>query len=241
MAALEVLASSSAGCCYLLTEGVAPLLIECGLPIKQIQESMWRRGITLSALAGCVISHAHGDHCRGASDLLIAGVDCYASEDTWKTLFIQGHRARPLLPHYSIDIGSWEVKPFEAVHDCKGTLGFVITSEAGDRWLYLTDSAYSHYRFGGLTGIAVEANFSSELLRSNARSGEVHAERYKRTLRTHMSIERLIDMLRSNDLSKCREIHLLHLSDANSDEAHFAEQVRAATGVPTYVAPKAVS
>ena len=33
------------------------------------------------------------------------------------------------------------------------------------------------------------------------------------------------DYLRSLDLSQCREIHLLHLSDATSHEGHFLNKV----------------
>jgi len=43
-----------------------------------------------------------------------------------------------------------------------------------------------------------------------------------------------VAMLKANDLSKCREIHLLHLSDGNSDEQLMRQKVEAATGIPTY-------
>ena len=40
-----------------------------------------------------------------------------------------------------------------------------------------------------------------------------------------MEIDTLCDYLRSLDLSQCREIHLLHLSDATSHEGHFINKV----------------
>ena len=46
-----------------------------------------------------------------------------------------------------------------------------------------------------------------------------------RITNSHMEIETLCDYLRSLDLSKCREIHLLHLSDAMSDEGGFMRKV----------------
>lgn len=237
----DALASSSAGCCYLLTDELGrSLLIEAGLSGKAIQEALWRRGLSLSDLSGCLISHAHGDHAKGAKVLLERGVDCFASCETWDQLGVRHHHRAYALADGPSPVGHWLVVAFPAVHDCPGTLGFVVNSEGGGRgrWLYLTDSAYSKYTFDGLTGIAVEANYSSDLIKESVRSGSVDRERYRRTVRTHMSIERLIDMLKANDLSSCREIHLLHLSDANSDEAEFASRVRAATGVPTYVAAK---
>lgn len=127
--------------------------------------------------------------------------------------------------------------PFDAVHDMP-TFGFVIDGPIDGRLLYLTDTAYSKYKFDGLTHIAVECNYSRDLLKTNTMRGDIHRERYKRTMRNHMSVERLIEMLRANDLSQVQEIHLLHLSDANSDEAEFADAVRRATGKPVYVAQK---
>ena len=40
-----------------------------------------------------------------------------------------------------------------------------------------------------------------------------------------MEIDTLCEYLRELDLSKCREIHLLHLSDATSHEGHFINKV----------------
>jgi len=43
-------------------------------------------------------------------------------------------------------------------------------------------------------------------------------------------------MLKANDLSQCREIWLLHLSDGNSDENEMRRRVQEATGIATYIA-----
>lgn len=229
------LASSSAGCAYLLSGGGAPnpLLIEAGVPFKTIQRATDFR---VSALAGCVVSHCHGDHAMAAKDVAKAGVDVFASRETLRALGL-GHRGRVLAPREETMIDRWLVLPFEAVHDAPGTLGFVIGSPHGERLLYLTDSCYSPFTFDGLTHIAVECNYSSDIIKDRTREGAVHAERYKRTVRTHMSLERLIEMLQANDLRQVEEIHLLHLSAANSDEAEFKRAVERATGKPVHVAP----
>jgi phosphoribosyl 1,2-cyclic phosphodiesterase len=234
----EPLASSSAGCSYVLRRGnLAPLLIDAGLSFKEIQVAM---NFQLSGIAGCLVSHAHGDHAKAAHQLLRNAVHVYASRETLAA--IDGLAlafAEELHAERTKNIGPWRVRPFAAVHDQPGTLGFLIANNVGhERLLYLTDSAYSPYRFEGLTHIAVECNWSAEIMRENALRGDISADRYKRTARTHMSLERLLEMLAANDLSKVQEIHLLHLSDANSDEEAFATAVRRATGCPVYVAAK---
>ena len=249
------LASSSSGCCYLLSGGgaSAPLLIDAGVRYPIIQQGLY---FQVTQLAGCLVSHAHGDHCAAWRSLAKAAVDIYASVETWERLgepsfsrqddanlyrcapVDRCSRGHVLKPGEERSIGDWRVMPFEVVHDQPGTLGFIVAGPNGGKLLYLTDSAYSPYRFAGLTHIAIEANWSSELLRESHRSGSVHSDRYKRTVRTHMSIGRVIEMLQANDLSQVEEIWLLHLSDENSDEAEFKKLVQQATGKPVYVAAK---
>lgn len=230
------LASSSDGCCYRVGSGSSmPLLIDAGLRYQEIQKGL---DFKVSSLAGVLISHAHGDHCKAVPELLKAGVDVYASAQTWQAMRIESHRAATIREGEEFSIGPWRVHPFEAVHDMDGTLGFVVASPCGGRLLYLTDSAYSKFRFDGLTVIAVECNYSRELLRTNTISGKIDLQRGRRTTCTHLSLERLIEMLQANDLSQCKEIHLLHLSDENSSEEEFKLAVQRATGVPTYVAAK---
>lgn len=235
------IASSSEGCCYLLSgSNLPPLLIDCGAPMLAIRKAT-RWG--LGQLGGVLISHAHGDHCASYKKLIEAGVNCYASAETWDALKTdtdyRAYRKMRLTPREETTVGGWQVMPFEAVHDVPGTLGFIVAGDGG-KLLYLTDSAFSPYRFEGLTHIAIEANWSEALIRDGHRSGEIHSDRFRRTVRTHMSIERVVQMLKANDLSKVQEIHLLHLSDANSDEDEFKRMVQEATGLPVYVCPKAV-
>ena len=228
------IASSSAGCAYLLSGKAGSLLVDCGAPIKAIQQAT---GFKVSSLSGCLVSHAHGDHCKSVAPLAKLGVDIYASKETWRALNAVGHRFNVMgekVPQY---IDGWKVMGFPVVHDCPGTFGFLI-DDGEDRLLYLTDTAYSPYRFDGVTIMAVEANFDGDEIRDNKRSGVIDKARYRRTLTTHMSIDRLVDMLKANDLTKVREIHLLHLSDTNSNELEFKDKVQRATGVPVFVAAK---
>lgn len=229
------LASSSAGCAYRLTCGTsAPLLIDAGIPFRQIQIGT---NFGTSKLAGCLISHYHGDHCHAAKDLIKAGIHCYASQPTWDWLGIESHWAHPITNLVEFEVGDWRITPFDAVHDAEGTMGFVIQNGA-EKALYLTDSAYCRYTFDDLTDIFIESNHSQAIMAENTISGRQDSWRHKRTANNHMSLERLCKMLAANDLTKVKSIHLLHLSDSNADADLFKETIQKATGVPVYVAPK---
>lgn len=234
----EAYASSSAGNLYAITErDSGRLLIEAGVSIKDIRRYV---GFTLSTgVVGCLVSHHHGDHARAVPDLMAAGVDVYASDETWKALGAAGHRRvvlRALVPQ-SIGGGAFRVLPFDVRHDAVGALGFLVESADGDRLLYACDTAYVPYVFNRLTHIAVECNFSMDTIRQS----HVDADRAARVIRYHMGLERVIDMLHANDVSLVREIWLLHLSDTHGDAAAFRDAVERATGKPVYVAPKRIN
>ena len=128
------------------------------------------------------------------------------------------------------------VTPFDAQHDAAEPLGFYITArDTREKLLYLTDSYYTKYSFPGVTHMIIECNYSEEKLRENVRDGILPADRVPRLAHSHMSLETLLDLLRSNDLSSLRQIWLCHLSNDNSSADDFRRQVRQATGTEVYI------
>ena len=132
-------------------------------------------------------------------------------------------------------IGPWTVKSFNLEHDAADPVGFLI-AHGDDRLLFIPDTAYVEQRFEGVTIIAIECNHIGDLLSDNIINGSIPAIVGKRVRRNHMGLEQVISMLKANDLSKCRKICLLHLSDANSDERRMVREVQEATGIPTEAA-----
>lgn len=235
MVAIKVLASSSAGNCYHITDGSTPLLLECGIPWKRIQRGS---GFKTSRLAGCLITHEHLDHCKAVADVMRAGVDCYMSAGTAKALGLAGHRIKPIKALEQFQVGTWTVLPFDTVHDAEEPLSFLLVSRTGARVLYLTDTAYCKYRFNGLTHLLIEANYALDILRENVANGTVPVAHKVRVMKSHMSLETAKGFLKANDLSAVEEVHLIHLSDANSDAERFKREVMATSGKPVFVAGK---
>ena len=232
------LASSSRGNAYLLqSEGVSPLLLEAGLPVSRLRDKLREHGVSLSDLAGCLVSHEHQDHAKAVKDLLKAGVNCYMSQRTASELQVEGHhrikRIHPFV-RYWIPPLPWIFSAFPLQHDAKEPIGFLIAN-LNDELLFIPDTAFIENRFEGITMIAVECNMISELLSKNILEGHIPAIVGKRVRRNHMSLENVITMLKANNLSRCRAIYLMHLSDGNSDERRMKEEIQAATGVPVYL------
>jgi phosphoribosyl 1,2-cyclic phosphodiesterase len=189
-----------------------------------------------SGIGGVLLTHRHMDHCKGAGDAAKAGLDIYASKETFEALQIPAHRKNVIEAGDIFEVGSWHVLPFKTVHDTEGALGFYMVNFDGEALLYLTDSAYSPIRFKRLDVVAIEANYDPDILSKNIASGSLPAVVGHRVRRAHFSIDTVIGFLQANDLSHCREIHLLHLSDGNSDEEGMRRRVQEVTGIATYIA-----
>jgi len=228
------IASSSKGNAYLVeAPGAAPLLLEAGLPIRALRE---RLNFGLSGLAGCLVSHEHLDHSKAVKDLLKAGVDVYLSMGTDEALMLNNHHRVHILKTGKTEVigdpFGWTVMPFALIHDAREPLGFLI-AYGDDRLLFIPDTEYAEPRFQGITIAAVECNHIEDMLSDNIVNGNLPSVVGRRVRRNHMSLKTVIDMLKANNLSRCRKIYLLHLSDGNSDEKRMVAEVQAATGIPT--------
>lgn len=158
------------------------------------------------------------------------------SQGTAEALGLSGHRLHIIKAKQQFRIGTWAVLPFDTQHDVAEPLGFLLANQDGEKCLYLSDTMYCKYRFHGLTHVAIECNYSLDILKRNVDSGAVPKELKTRILKSHFSLENVKDFLRANDLSKVQEIWLLHLSDNNSDANRFKREIQELTGKTVFIA-----
>lgn len=228
---LHVIGSSSAGNCYLFTdnEGVT-LIVECGVRFGLIKKAM---NFDLSKVVGCLISHEHGDHCKGAFDAAVFGIDIYATAGTVIGLKFDSHRFRPMMPGTACKIGPFDVMAFRTHHNANEPCGFLIRHPEMGTTLFLTDTTFCSYRFPGLTNILIEANYSEAIIDSTLADKKFLRDR---VISDHMSVETCIQTLQANDLTMVNNIVLIHLSDRNSDAKLFKRMIESATGKQTTIA-----
>lgn len=218
----EALASSSHGNAYIVSDRDTRILLECGVSHKKLQKLS---GFSLSEFKACLVSHEHKDHAKSVEELISRGMDVYMSPGTSEAL---GYTdlAKLIENMEQFNVGSFDIVPFTTFHDAKEPLGFLIKSRAdGDVLAFATDTVNLRYQFPGLNILAIEANYDKDIL---ARCEKLPEKIRHRIENSHMEIDTLCDYLRSLDLSVCREIHLLHLSDATSHEEKFINKVKKA-------------
>ena len=214
----EALASSSAGNAYVVSDCDTRILLECGVSHKKLQKLS---GFSLSDFKACLVSHEHKDHAKAVDELISRGMAVYMSQGTADALEVDGAELIENMEQFNV--GSLDIVPFATFHDAREPLGFLIKSRVdGDVLAFATDTMNLRYKFPGLNILAIEANYDKSILERCERMPE--KIRYRIT-NSHMEIDTLCDYLRSLDLSQCREIHLLHLSDATSHEGHFINKV----------------
>lgn len=214
----ESLASSSHGNAYIVSDRDTRILLECGVSHKQLQKLA---GFSLSDIKACLVSHEHKDHAKCVDELIKRGMEVYMSYGTAQAL---ENESVTLIEHMEqFNVGSFDIVPFTTFHDAAEPLGFLIKSRIdGDVLAFATDTVNLRYKFPGLNILAIEANYDRKIL---DRCEKLPEKVRHRITNTHMEIKTLCDYLRSLDLSECREIHLLHLSDAMSNEGDFMRKV----------------
>lgn len=232
---LRVLGSSSSGNSYALISNSGEILaIEAGCKFLDFKKMIdWK----ISDVAGCIVSHEHGDHARYIKDFMRSGIPVYTAFETQTALeVITGERTIAIPPRRPRQIGSFTVTPFNVPHDTEiECYGYLIEHEEMGKLLFLTDLEYCKYDFSSMKveQIMVEANYSMDLV-------DRDEPNYEHRLRGHMSLDTALQFISTNDNPALRNVVLIHLSDKSGDPALFKQKTEETVkyGANVYVACK---
>ncbi|MFA5378494.1 MAG: MBL fold metallo-hydrolase [Dehalococcoidia bacterium] len=232
---LNVISTGSHANLYALHAGDQTLLLDAGVSGRKLINSMpdW------NSVCGCLVTHEHADHSRGVPDLLRMGVPVYASQGTIEAIRVDADltRLKRIQALLTFTVGEFTVLPFSTKHDAAEPLGFIVRYEpTQETLLYCTDSYYLPHTFPGINYWLVECNYIEDIINQRLAESPETAFLRKRLMTSHMSLRRLLDALKANDLSKTRMIILVHLSDSNSDERQMVSSIHAQTGIETVAA-----
>lgn len=227
---IDVLSSSSKGNCYALRCADSVLLLEAGISLFRLRKKL---STGLSRVAGCFVTHEHGDHAGYVGQYWRAGVPVYMSAGTQALLKV-GH-AIPK-PGKALRLNGWTVTAFRTKHDAADPVGYIVDSPDGERVVFATDTYVLPYLFPHVTVWMLECNYEYTLLKANMDADGVDAAQAKRILQSHMSVDHVVSFLKGQDLTATQAIYLLHGSERNLNKKTAAEAVRAATGKPVYIA-----
>ena len=231
---IQVLASSSSGNCYRISDGKTALLLDAGISIKEIRQKLAFR---LHEIDACLVTHEHGDHAKAVPDLVKAGVEVCASMGTAAALENDLSLLTKVKALQQFRVNTFDILPFDVQHDAAEPLGFLIYStETKEKLLFATDTYYVKYTgFKGVNYYMVECNYAKDILDRNYENKLIEASFRNRLIKSHFSLENVKKFFEANDLNACREIYLMHLSAANSDTDRFKREIQELTGVPVTI------
>lgn len=227
---LYVAQTGSAGNTYILSvDDGESLILDAGAPVKTVLPSI----PDVRKVSGLLITHEHQDHARHWQEYGKRGITVYGSIGTLEALNPQGPLdmcslacKRAMVPLVDVQhMGAFMVMAFPTQHDAAQPTGFMIRYKpTGEQIIYATDTYYLKNTFPGMTYWIIECNYCEDLIEA-----ETDLALRSRLLESHMSLRRLVDTLRANDLTQTAKIVLVHLSDQRSDEARMIREVSAVT------------
>lgn len=210
--------SGSSGNGYALIGAEEIILIDCGVPAKEMLKSI---DYQTSKVVGCLSTHGHGDHSKYISNYMRYGIRVYGSDEVQCDIDdIYGERIIGLQRMKQVMIGGFAVIPFNVPHNETECDGFLIIHEEIGSLLFITDAEYCPYDFSNMkiNHVMVECNYSEDYLTKDL-------ENYRHVLHGHMELQTCKRLIQTVNSTSLRSVGLLHLSGGNSDAGRFRSEI----------------
>lgn len=234
------LGSGSRGNALLVECGDTLLMVDCGLPRREIEQRLDALGRRASDISAVLITHEHGDHRQGLGPFTRRyPVPVWLTPGTASALAPIASR-RALNCHRAFSIGSIEIEPYPVPHDAREPCQFVFGG-AGRRLGLLTDSGHvtPHMieRLAGADALALEFNHDAATLEASAYPDALKARVASRF--GHLSNAQSLELLERVDRARLQWVAGLHVSEnTNSPELvrHAFDAAGLADDCPLHIA-----
>lgn len=220
----QIIATGSSGNCYTLTDGQTSVLIDPGIPVHRIMKAT---GFSICMNNCCLVTHEHIDHVRGIEGVADL-IPVVSSPGTIEAISEKYKLAisYTLKPMVRQRFGSLLITAFPVKHNAREPVGYNIKSlYTMDEFVFITDSQYTGYRFPEANIMAIECNYSEDILTENEQNGTIESFLAKRIRRYHLSLETLINILPHS--KSLKTLYLLHGSRHNLDIDEAMNKIKA--------------
>lgn len=223
---LKCLGSGSSGNCYLLSAETETLVLDCGLPIREIKKGLdW----DISKVVGVLCSHVHADHAKAVKDFENMGIPVFAPYKATlglsnKITYCEGASCNKNFSIMHFDLTDKNGKFMHTNNDGSECpcYGFLIEHEDMGKLLYITDTELVKWRFSGINHILISCNYQKKYISDSAKRNHV--------LRGHMELETVKDFIKANKSNALRTVILCHLSQDSADPEECLSEVQNVVG-----------
>ena len=214
MLEFKCLSTGSTGNCYLLKGNDETLILDCGIPKREIVAGL---DYNVSNVVGIIVSHCHRDHSLAIDDLFMF--------DVWQ----------PYLNEKSMQkktFGNFSVQSFELPHNGTENCGFLIKYD-NEKLLYMTDFEYCEFDFSklGITQLIIECNYDLKFI-------DKDIPNYQHKVLGHCEFEVCKDFIESVDSEKLQNVILIHMGHFEYTYAELVEKIQKHTNAKVFYAEK---
>ncbi len=179
----KTLASGSTGNCVFFRVGERDFLIDAGLSMRKLEQSLRQCDSSLAKLGGIFLTHEHSDHTKGL-EMLVKHTDIplYATLPTAREIYTSlclknkqdqaaafRNKARIIQPGLCYSVGDMNLQPFRIPHDSAECVGYVLFDDGGRKHLgYAADMGHVTpevvQALEGCQNLVVESNHDLQML-----------------------------------------------------------------------------
>lgn len=220
----KVINSNSHGNGYVLDVNNDKLIVEVGVPMKEILKTLcWE----LKTKPKAIVTHWHTDHCGKIKQYLGYGIPVYSTPQC----ATKYEGVVPLQPKRRYQLGNFFVTPLLVPHNAECYSYVIDIPSERVRMLFITDASAFPYKIPDVNFICIETNYCEDKLMENLDRGGVSSQ-----YENHMELETAIDVVKRHYSPSLREVVCLHLSDGNSDENTIKKRFYEELGIRVRIA-----
>jgi phosphoribosyl 1,2-cyclic phosphodiesterase len=216
----NVLGSGSSGNSTLVSDGVTNILVDAGLSGKETARRLDEYGLSPDRISAIVVSHDHGDHCRGVAPFvknLDIPVFMTAAAFEASGIRVNPSKHRAISPGECFEIGGIAVTCFSVPHDAADPLGFVLEKDGVRVGIALDLGFMSNLvieRLKGCAGIVLESNHDMAMLKAGPYPWALKQRVMSRS--GHLSNDAVAKYLTCDFDGTAAHVILAHLSKQNN-------------------------
>ncbi len=215
-----VLGSGSSGNTTLISDGSTYVLVDLGLSGRETARRLRECGIEPDKIGAIVISHEHGDHCRGASPFAKnLDIPVFMTDATFSTsgMTLNPKKQQRIHSGETFDFHGIQFTSFAVPHDSADPLGFVVEKDGIKIGIALDLGYFSNLvveRLKDCDGIILESNHDIQMLKIGPYPWSLKQRVMSR--RGHLSNDAVAQYLENDFDGKARHVVLAHLSKQNN-------------------------
>jgi len=215
-----MLGSGSSGNSTLVSDGTTHILVDVGLSGRETARRLGECGLDPRQISAIVVSHEHGDHCRGVAPFAKSlDIPVFMTEGAYRNsgIILDSKKHCPISPGDKFDVFGFNFTCFSVPHDAFDPLGFII-EKGGVKIGIVLDLGYLSNlvleRLKGCDGIVLESNHDVRMLKAGPYPWALKQRVMSR--RGHLSNDAVAQYLGNDFDGKAADLVLAHLSKNNN-------------------------